>query len=126
MKRIAALIVAAALVLALGGPVAPAARHRSFLGTTGKADYVLSISNRRIKRGPARVEFHNADQDPHNLRFQRVGGTVIYGSDAKVDPDGTIEIKAKYLRTGTFKLWCSLPEHRARGMEATLKVVKKL
>jgi len=52
--------------------------------------------------------------------LKRVGGTKTYVVRV-TQSEGTSTISTS-LRPGTFKLWCSLANHRALGIEAKLVV----
>jgi uncharacterized cupredoxin-like copper-binding protein len=73
---------------------------------------------------PARVQVaadeFNYGEDEHDLRLRRAGGTRIYRI-GKVRPGRLGELETRFL-PGRFTLWCSLADHRKRGMVATLVV----
>ena len=85
-------------------------------------EFNFGLSRHSIKTGRALIELANFGEDPHDLRLRRVGGTKIWGTRVVV-PEGTATLSAK-LRPGRYKLWCSLGDHRALGMEASLLVRK--
>jgi hypothetical protein len=66
------------------------------------------------------VELVNYGEDAHDLRLRRAGGTRTYAL-GKVRPGGRAILEARLL-PGRFTLWCSLADHRRRGMSATLLV----
>jgi plastocyanin len=86
-------------------------------------EFSFALSRTRIKSGVAIVELANFGEDAHDLRLQRVGGTKIYGWP--VAQSGEIEDRTLDLRPGRYRLWCSLANHRALGMVATLLVVER-
>lgn len=88
----------------------------------GAEEYGYALSRQSIKAGPAIVQLANFGEDEHDLRLRRVGGKRVYRI-GKVRPGRVGELEARFL-PGRFTLWCSLSDHRARGMHATL-VVKK-
>jgi hypothetical protein len=88
----------------------------------GADEFRYALSRQTIAAGPAIVQLANYGEDEHDLRLKRVGGTRVYRI-GKVAPGGISELEARFL-PGRFRLWCSLADHRARGMSATL-VVKK-
>ena len=88
----------------------------------GADEFRYSLSRQTIKSGPAIVQLANYGEDEHDLRMQRIGGTRIYRI-AKTGPGGVGELEARFL-PGRFRLWCSLADHRARGMSATLVVTR--
>jgi plastocyanin len=83
-------------------------------------EYNFGLSRHTIKAGRALIELANYGEDPHDLRLRRVGGTKIWGTRV-VTPEGTATLSAK-LPPGRYKLWCSIANHRALGMYATLTV----
>ena len=66
------------------------------------------------------MQLANFGEDEHDLRLRRVGGTRTYGVGT-ASPGGVRELEARFL-PGRFRLWCSLADHRARGMRAVLVV----
>jgi hypothetical protein len=83
-------------------------------------EFRYSLSRPSITAGPAIVELVNYGEDEHDLRLRRTGGARTYRI-GKVRPGGLAELQARLL-PGRFTLWCSLADHRARGMNATLFV----
>ena len=83
-------------------------------------EFNYSLSRPSIKAGPAIVQLVNYGEDEHDLRLRRSGGTSVYHV-GKVRPGGLAELEARLL-PGRFTLWCSVADHRARGMSATLFV----
>ena len=78
------------------------------------------LSRPAIPAGPAIVQLANFGEDEHDLRLRRKGGTRTYRI-GKVRPGKVGELEARIL-AGRFTLWCSLADHRKRGMNATLVV----
>ena len=83
-------------------------------------EYRYSLSRQSIVAGPAVVQLVNYGEDEHDLRLRRAGGTRTYVV-GKVRPGGATELETRFL-PGRFTLWCSLADHRRRGMSATLVV----
>jgi plastocyanin len=92
----------------------------SRLLVTGR-EYSLTLSRARIAPGRAIVQFHNAGEDPHDLKLQRVGGTRTFGEDQTL-PGGLAQFDVNLWRGRHYVLYCSLADHRALGMEAHLTV----
>ena len=88
----------------------------------GADEFSYSLSRQSIKAGPAIVQLVNYGEDEHNLRLRRTGGTRVYRIGT-VRPGGHGELEARFL-PGRFTLWCSLADHRKRGMSAILVVRK--
>ena len=88
----------------------------------GADEFGYTLSRASIKAGPAIVQLANFGEDEHDLRLRRIGGTRTYRIGT-VAPGRVGELEARLL-PGRFRLWCSLADHQARGMRATLLVKK--
>jgi len=86
----------------------------------GADEFRYSLSRQSIKAGPAIVQLVNFGEDEHDLRLRRVGGTRTYRI-GRVRPGALGELETRFA-PGRFRLWCSLADHRRRGMSATLVV----
>jgi hypothetical protein len=114
MRRAALLL---ALCAAIAAPAQAAAPARLLVNAK---EWSLMLSRLHLKPGDARIQLYNAGEDAHDLRLRRVGGTRTLRL-ATTSPGKVTELRTR-LRSGRWKLWCSLPEHAKRGMRATLVV----
>jgi plastocyanin len=129
MRRALTLFSAAGL-LALGvcgGAMAQPGAHssaaaRSAVQATG-AEFHITLSRGKVAPSKLRLEFVNFGEDDHDLAVQRVGSTATHYFGVVHPGDRSVE--RFRVRKGTYKLWCTLSDHRARGMSATLRVKKK-
>ena len=85
-------------------------------------EFSLSLSRQHVKAGGAVIELANFGQDPHDLRLQRAGARHIAGIGV-VAPGKRMELSLK-LVPGRYSVWCSVADHRQRGMRATLVVTR--
>ena len=85
-------------------------------------EYSLGLSRTHLKAGRAVIELANFGTDPHDLRLQRVGAHHIAGLGV-VAPGTQADLSLK-LAPGRYLLWCSVANHRALGMRATLVVTR--
>ena len=108
-----ALVVLFLATVALGG-AAPARMQ------VVAREFSFSLSRSHLPAGEAVIELANFGQDPHDLRVQRLGARHIAGTPV-VAPGSRAELAVKLL-PGRYSLWCSIANHRARGMRATLIV----
>jgi plastocyanin len=83
-------------------------------------EYSFALSRLHVKAGSATFELANFGQDPHDLRLQRAGARHIAGLGV-VAPGKRADLTLKLL-AGRYSLWCSVANHRALGMHATLVV----
>ena len=83
-------------------------------------EFSVALSRSSIPTGPAIVELVNYGEDDHDLALRRIGGKRTYRIGI-VHPGQTGSLEAR-LRAGRFTLWCTLADHRSRGMQATLRV----
>ena len=128
-RALACATVAAALMLVLSGiagarredPLGAHAASASHLQVS-ELEYRLGLSRGVVKAGTLDLEQLDVGTDAHDLRLRRTGsGSTIYGRLLTPGKrwDGVV-----YLKPGTYRLWCSLPEHEKLGMHATLRVVR--
>lgn len=85
-------------------------------------EYSFALSRLHVKHGAAVIELANFGQDPHDLRLQRVGARHIAGLGV-VAPGERADLSLN-LAPGRYSLWCSVANHRALGMRATLIVTR--
>ena len=83
-------------------------------------EFSFQLSRLRVKPGRAVIELANFGQDAHDLRVQRVGGSHVAGTP--VVKSGRRFDLTVALRPGRYRFWCSVADHQARGMTATLVV----
>jgi uncharacterized cupredoxin-like copper-binding protein len=83
-------------------------------------EFHLTLSRPAVKAGVVEIQLQNDGEDPHDLRVRRVGGTHTF-SIPLVQP-GKQRTVAIHVKAGSYRLWCSLADHRALGMQATLRV----
>jgi len=107
-----------ALLLAIVAAASPAPARVQVSAT----EFAFALSRTKIKAGPAIVQLANFGEDEHDLRMRRAGGTRTYAIRGVLPGEAT-NLRAT-LRPGRFTLWCSIADHRKRGMEATLRVTK--
>lgn len=93
---------------------APAVKEFTVSGT----EFGLSPATISVKSGErVRITFRNTGRASHNLVIEGLGvGTRTIGG-GQTD---TIEFTAS--TPGTYPIFCSVPGHRASGMEGSLKV----
>jgi hypothetical protein len=123
-RVIRALAAATATVAALLCCATVAAADRTparLLVTASEWRYVLSQA--KLPRGPAIIQLYNGGEDPHNLRIRRASGGAVRRI-GKLNPGEAGSVELRLSRGKRYRLWCSLPQHRDRGMKATLKVAR--
>jgi plastocyanin len=82
-------------------------------------EWSFSLSRASVPAGKVVLQFVDHGQDEHNLNVSSEGS--LSGSLPDTHPDEMRQLTLN-LRPGSYKLFCSLPEHEARGMKATLVV----
>ena len=85
-------------------------------------EFRLTLSRGSIAGGPAVIELLNLGEDDHDLALRRMakGGARTLRLPV-ITPGSLGELEAR-LWPGCYRLWCSVADHRARGMQATLVV----
>jgi uncharacterized cupredoxin-like copper-binding protein len=118
VKLLLAALLASAAVVPAGQAATPAPVRLQVVAH----EYSLTLSRLKVHAGPALIELDNMGQDPHDLRVQRIGAKHIAGAPV-LKPGGRSTLSVK-LVPGRYSLWCSLGDHRALGMAATLIVTR--
>jgi uncharacterized cupredoxin-like copper-binding protein len=103
-----------AMAFALGYHPTPAR-----LGVSAQ-EFHLTLSKPAVKAGVLEIELQNDGEDPHDLRVRRVGGSHTFS--IPLTQPGKRHTIAIRVRTGRYRLWCSVANHRALGMQALLRV----
>ncbi len=83
-------------------------------------DFYFVLSKRELSSGEETIELSNQGQDAHNLHIETAGGgTELELPETQKEGHASAEVD---LAPGTYRLFCSLPEHAEKGMETTLVV----
>jgi plastocyanin len=83
-------------------------------------EFRISLSRGKVAPSKLRLEFVNYGEDDHDLAVRRVGTTLVRNLGTTLP--GERSVKRFKVRAGTYLMWCTLADHRAKGMKATLKV----
>ena len=120
LAALAALLTAAILAPAGSAKPAPAPTRLLVRGY----EYNLLLSQLKLNPGNAIVQFANQGEDAHDLQIQRAGDGEVFSVPEQ--PAGEVgEVGLHLQRDSRYVLWCSLPNHRELGMEASLRVRRK-
>jgi len=76
-----------------------------------------------VKAGVVEIELQNTGEDPHDLRVRKVGGHHTF--TIPVTKPGGRKTLAIHMKAGRYRLWCSLADHRALGMQTLLRVRRR-
>lgn len=84
-------------------------------------EYSYTLSRPEVGAGEVIVELNNQGEDPHNLVLEHEG---TEDPELEIPSTPTVsQASADFTLTpGTYRLYCSLYKHEAKGMEATLVV----
>ena len=117
------LVAAAATLFAATAGLLHAASPAPTRLQVGAQEFSFTLSQLHVKAGPAVVELVNYGQDAHDLRLQRKGSKHIAGIGTVAA--GEFADLSLRLAPGRYSLWCSVANHRALGMRATLVVSRR-
>jgi plastocyanin len=118
---VAAMLAALVAVGAAAAHAASSSRAPSRLLVAGD-EYSITLSRGAVKHGPALIQFVNRGEDPHDLKLKRISRSPSRTVSApELRSGGLVQLETR-LRAGHYRLWCSLPQHRERGMHAVLTV----
>ncbi len=98
---------------------APAPAAGSTLSLAANSEGLLKFDKTTLtaKAGSVSISFTNTATLSHNLTVASASGAVV-GATATFQ--GGTKILALNLKPGTYKFYCTVPGHRAAGMEGTL------
>ena len=71
--------------------------------------------------GTITMELRNTGADPHNLEVRNVDTGTVVATWADAKPRAVVA-KPVTLTAGTYRLYCTLPDHDALGMHAVITV----
>jgi plastocyanin len=111
----------AATVAGCGGssapPIPPQRAAPLHLSAT---EYSFSPSNPTVKPGDYELTLANHGKIAHSVAVEEVGGRTELRSD--VQPGGTGTIEVDLSQPGTYTFYCPIANHRALGMQGTIRV----
>jgi len=84
-------------------------------------EYSYTLSRPEVASGEVIVELNNQGEDPHNLVLEHEG-TEDPDLEISSTPSLSQTSSRLSLSPGTYRLYCSLYKHEAKGMEAVLVV----
>ena len=120
MRLAGAIAALAAVVGLVAGPAGSARRDPARVQIVAK-EYQLLPSRYVLPAGPAIVELVNAGEDAHDLALRRhvPGARTIH---MPVVQSGALARISVRLFKGRYDVWCTLPNHKALGMQTRLVV----
>lgn len=113
-------VLAALAAAFVGLPAAGASSQVSFVQVVQK-EFTLTLSRPAVQRGTVSVELVNFGMDAHDLIVLKKAAGARPVAFKRLDPKGRTNRTLK-LTAGRYQLWCSIADHRSRGMRATLVV----
>ena len=110
-------VLAAALLATSASAAAPAPARVQVTAD----EFRLTLSRTSIRRGPVVLELFNLGEDDHDLALRRRAKGARTWRIRVVTPGKLGDLETR-LVPGRYALWCTLADHRERGMRATLVV----
>ena len=110
----------------LAPDVPPAAAHVARAPTAigiGEREFAIAVYRPRVHPGALKFNIRNLGEDVHDLVVRRKGKRVG-GLTTAVKPGQTATLRLTLRRIGSYQLVCTVADHEARGMRATLRVVR--
>ena len=90
----------------------------------GEREYRIAIYRPRVRPGRLKLNVRNLGEDVHDLVVRR-GGRRVGGLSTVVKPGATATLRLTLRTPGRYQLVCTVADHEARGMKATLVVSKR-
>jgi plastocyanin len=104
----------------------PEANAVSITANDRSMPYTFIPSRKVVRPGALTVQLINKGEDEHTMDMEKVGagnapeGPIILATAAPSDSQSTPTTVT--VEAGTYRLWCTLPNHAAMGMETTITV----
>ena len=89
----------------------------------GEREFALAIYRPRVHPGALKFNVRTLGEDVHDLVVRRAGKR-IGGLSGVIKPGATGTLRLTLRKIGTYQLVCTVADHEARGMRATLRVVR--
>lgn len=102
--------------------VVQSARAPTAIGI-GEREFAIAVYRPRVRPGALKFNIRNLGEDVHDLVI-RGKGKRIAGLTTAVKPGQTATLRLTLRRIGRYQLVCTVADHEARGMRATLRVVR--
>ena len=101
----------------------PAVLERARAIGIGEREFKIAVYRPRVRAGKLRFNVRNLGEDDHDLVVRRAGRR-IGGLHAVVHPGAVAALRLTLRHPGGYQLVCTVADHEARGMRATLRVVR--
>ena len=102
----------------------PAMLQRAPAIGIGEREFKIAVYRPRVRAGAVRFTVRNLGEDDHDLVVRRAGRR-IGGLSAVVRPGRVATLRLTLRHPGRYQLVCTVADHQARGMRATLRVVRR-
>jgi hypothetical protein len=115
-------LLAALLALAVLAASAGAAPARMLVTAD---EWMLLTSRRSVHEGRLQIQLYNRGEDAHDIaarRVDRLGRRVGRTFRIRETRPGGLAEASWRLRSGKYRLWCTLRGHKSAGMRAGLRV----
>jgi plastocyanin len=103
-------------------PAAHVARAPTAIGI-GEREFAIAIYRPRVHPGALKFNIRNLGEDAHDLVI-RHKGKRIGGLATAIKAGHTATLRLTLRQIGSYQLVCTVADHEARGMRATLRVVR--
>jgi plastocyanin len=112
-------------VSALIAALVPAATGSATPVGLGMSEYHFSVYRASVHAGRVSFNMTNFGEDAHNLRVTGPAGYRSAVSRDVAPAGGHLRFTVHLLRAGTYRLVCLKPGHAAKGMRATVRVIRR-
>jgi plastocyanin len=103
-------------------PPEPEANRVGVTANDSGGAFGFVLSRPQVRSGQVTVELNNQGEDPHNLNLRRQSSEAEPVFQLANALPAHQQVASFELPAGTYRLWCSLPEHDEKGMHTTLVV----
>jgi plastocyanin len=90
----------------------------------GEREFSIAVYRPRVRPGKVKLNVRNLGEDVHDLVVERAGKRVG-GLATVVKPGSNATLRLTLRQPGRYRLICTVADHEARGMKATLIVSQR-
>ena len=89
----------------------------------GEREFSIAVYRPTVRPGRIKLNVRNLGEDVHDL-VVRHAGRRVGGMTTVIKPGRVATLRLTLRRPGRYQLVCTIADHQARGMRATLRVTR--
>jgi plastocyanin len=121
VRRPAGIAILAFAVLAAAAPATAGVPKNGTAVGVGEREWTITPYRTSVPAGLVRFNVTNFGEDGHNLTVVRASDGKVIATSPEIRSEKQSTLKATLKRPGTYRLYCTLPGHKALGMKSKIR-----